>query len=113
MLPNPYSDPHERHDKMAISRDGSRLLVARLHCDGGYEDVPEHDGVLQRRPVQPRCKPVESVIAALHDLEQGASFGTFARSSIKTPCIQIRQLATTGAMRWSEFPPMVLIRRSP
>jgi hypothetical protein len=56
---------------MAIARDGSRLLVARLHCDGGYEDVPEHDGVLQRRPVQPRCKPVESVIAALHDLETG------------------------------------------
>jgi hypothetical protein len=71
MLPNPYSDPHERHDKMAISRDGSRLLVARLHCDGGYDDVREHDGVLQRRPMQPPCKPVESVIAALHDLETG------------------------------------------
>lgn len=68
MLLSPYSDPKERHNKIAISRDGSRLLVARHHCDGGYEDV-KHDAL--RRPTTPPCKPVESVIAALHDLETG------------------------------------------
>ncbi|NOJ48831.1 hypothetical protein [Bradyrhizobium archetypum] len=70
ILLSPYSDPKERHNKIAISRDGSRLLVARQHCDGGYEDVSEPDA-LRRRPTTPPCKPVESVIAALHDLETG------------------------------------------
>ncbi|MDB5599719.1 MAG: hypothetical protein JWN71_1763 [Xanthobacteraceae bacterium] len=67
MLSNPY--PEERHNKMAISRDGSRLLVTRLACDGGHDAVKD-DGLL-RRPMAPPCKPVESVIAALHDLETG------------------------------------------
>ena len=69
ILPNPY--PQERHNKLAISRDGSNLLVARLHCDGGYDETREHDGMLERAPMWPPCKPVESVIAALHDLETG------------------------------------------
>jgi hypothetical protein len=71
MLLNSYPVPKERHNKIAISPDGSRLLVARLHCDGGYDDIRKDDVILQRRPMQPPCKPVESVIAALHDLETG------------------------------------------
>jgi hypothetical protein len=70
-LANPYPARQESHNKMTISRDGSRLLVARLHCDGGYGNVRQGDGIAQRRPVPPSCKPVESVIAALHDLETG------------------------------------------
>ena len=55
--------------KMTISLDGSRILVGRRACDDGF-DVS--DGVRQRRSAAwDKCKPVESVIAALHDLETG------------------------------------------
>jgi hypothetical protein len=68
ILPNPYP-VEERDNKMAISRDGTRLLVARLRCDGGYDEIEESN--LQRRPPIPPCKPVEGVIAALYDLDTG------------------------------------------
>lgn len=69
ILPSPYSDPQERNNKMAISRDGSRLLIARLRCDGGYDEIKEPN--LRRRYFWPPCKPVEGVIAALYDLDTG------------------------------------------
>jgi hypothetical protein len=68
ILSNPYSDPQEGNNKMAISRDGSRLLLARLHCDAGGVG---YDSNLQRGHSSPPCKPVESVIAALYDLDTG------------------------------------------
>ncbi len=68
ILSNPYSGPQEGNNKMAISRDGSRLLLARLHCDAGGVG---YDSNLQRGHSSPPCKPVESVIAALYDLDTG------------------------------------------
>jgi hypothetical protein len=68
ILPNPYSDPQEGSNKMSISRDGSRLLLARIHCDAGGVG---YDSNLQRGHSSPPCKPVESVIAALYDLDTG------------------------------------------
>jgi hypothetical protein len=70
ILPKPYSGRQESNNKMAISRDGSRLLVVRLHCDAGGV---EYDNDLQRgqHSSRPRCKPVESIIAALYDLDTG------------------------------------------
>lgn len=72
ILPNPYPDPQEGNNKMTISRDGSRLLVARLHCDGGrlgYDDIRQYN--VQRGHVSPPCKPVQGIIAALFDLDTG------------------------------------------
>lgn len=71
MLVNPYSAPAEATNKIAMSRDGSRLLLARLQCDGGYEDARQDRGELQRSAIPPRCKPAESVVAALYDLLTG------------------------------------------
>ena len=85
MFLSPYSDPKERHNKIAISRDGSRLLVTRQHCDGGYEDVKEDDA-LRRRPTSPPCKPVESIIAALHDLETGRKLWE-VRATVHRPAL--------------------------
>ncbi|QOG17726.1 MULTISPECIES: hypothetical protein [Bradyrhizobium] len=70
ILASPYPDRGERHNKMVISRDGSRLLVARLRCDAGTVDV-ETGPPFRRRPLSPACKPVESVVAALYDLDTG------------------------------------------
>lgn len=69
-LVDPY--PEQRHgNRLTISPDGSRVLVGRqLVCEAG---VADSDNAGQRRTafqVQ-NCKPVESDIAALHDLETG------------------------------------------
>ncbi|WP_315781149.1 MULTISPECIES: hypothetical protein [unclassified Bradyrhizobium] len=68
-LPNPYSDPQERHNKMIISRDGSRLLIVRNPCDPIVR--AESDGSLRRVPYSWTCKPAEREIAALYDLATG------------------------------------------
>ncbi|WP_316192611.1 MULTISPECIES: hypothetical protein [unclassified Bradyrhizobium] len=69
ILPNPYSDREEANNKMSISRDGSRLLVARLRCDGGYDEIEKYN--FPRGRFSSSCKPVESVIAALYDVDTG------------------------------------------
>ena len=90
-LVDPY--PEERHgNRLTISPDGSRVLVGRqLVCEGGFADA---DNAGQRRSgfQVPNCKPVESDIAALHDLETGRQIwkirATVNRpSQVPTPAI--------------------------
>ncbi|GLH81022.1 hypothetical protein SSBR45G_59310 [Bradyrhizobium sp. SSBR45G] len=68
ILPSPYPDREEANNKMSISPDGSRLLVARLRCDEGYDETEKHSS---RSRFWPPCKPVETVIAALFDADTG------------------------------------------
>jgi hypothetical protein len=60
-VPDPY--PGEFHSRMALSPDGSSVLVARLfRTSGGY--------CIEPRGCYPGT-PVEGVLAALHDLATG------------------------------------------
>jgi hypothetical protein len=60
-LPDPYVA--EAHNRLAISADGSRLLVGRLlRTDGG---------MCERLRGCTSGKPIEGVLAALHDLSDG------------------------------------------
>ncbi|HEX8665309.1 MAG TPA: hypothetical protein VF744_14905 [Beijerinckiaceae bacterium] len=66
LIADPYSG--EQHARIAISPDGTRLLVARLlRTEGGWCD--------RRRGCAPG-KPVEGVLAALHDLADGRALWT-------------------------------------
>ena len=71
IMPSPYSDREEADDKMSISRDGSHLLVARLRCDGGYDEIKKYNSDFPRGRFSTPCKPVETVIAALFDIDTG------------------------------------------
>jgi hypothetical protein len=107
MLRNPYiGDPpipaFDIFNKMSISPDGSRLLVTRSTCDGGYEDPPPDRGGHWGMPS--RCKPVESVIAALHDLSTGRALWTI-RAIIQQPNSSITPaISDDGRYAFIAFP---------
>jgi hypothetical protein len=62
IVPNPYPYPHDLNNQMAITPDGSRLLVSRMLRTGGY--------CIRNGGCKPGT-PVEGVLAALHDLTTG------------------------------------------
>jgi hypothetical protein len=76
--------------------DGARLLVARRHCDDGYDNRQAQGGtdrlngvVIIREHVAPSCRPVESIVASLHDLETGNPALGDTRDGLPWP--QLRQ----------------------
>jgi hypothetical protein len=73
VLPDPY--PGERHSRMALSPDGSRVLASRLlRTDGG--------GCIEPRVGCFPGSPVEGVLAALHELETGRVLWTIRATAI-------------------------------
>ncbi|ANW04305.1 PD40 domain-containing protein [Bradyrhizobium icense] len=65
-ITDPYADDFYSHSHIVMSPDGSRVLVARF--------IGPREMICERRP-RPDCgtrdPPVEGVIAAMHDLEDG------------------------------------------
>ena len=77
VVADPY--PDERHvSKFTMSLDGSRVLVSRVACVGGFESIGDgRHGVTT-------CKPVESAIASLHDVETGQEIWSI-RATVSRP----------------------------
>jgi hypothetical protein len=72
ILPDPYAG--ESHSRMVLSPDGSRILVGRmLRTDGGF--CGRVGGCLPGRPV-------EGVLAALHDLKTGREIWALRATAI-------------------------------
>lgn len=110
ILPNPYPDPQESNKKIAISRDGSRLLVARLRCDAGTVDETRARRLWISEHYEPPASRSKASSRPSMISTRAASFGTFARPSLGSIFIQIRQSARMDAMRSSDFPSMVPMR---
>lgn len=69
VLKSPYPYPGDVPHGLTISPDGSHLLVTRQRCDAGHADTDRPTRGFAA--LNPSCKPVDSVIATLHDAVTG------------------------------------------
>jgi hypothetical protein len=105
VLPDLY--PGEWHSRMVLSRDGSRVLVGRLLRTEG--------GMCGRMGGCTPGRPVEGILAALHDLTTGQALWTIRATAVDdyefpTPAIsQDGRYALVGLMPQRTNPQIALV----